>query len=455
MTARRVLQVVHDFLPRHRAGVEIYVASLARELARRHHVTILTTEYDPRRRHGDLAWRVYDGVPVVEVVNNWEHRSFEDTYRSPSVGRALVSVLDAVQPQVVHVHSLLNLSFELPAEARRRGIPVVATLHDYTPVCASGGQRVHQSEQHVCHTIDTVRCARCFPDTVFHTMLSVGRLSGRGSRGVLTRAGAALHARAPAVARALATQATTVAGVPVTVEDMDRRLAMSREVMKDVDLFVAPSPSIADEYRALGVPAGRLCVSDYGFDIFPVPPRPLDTRPSPLRIGYVGSLVWHKGVHVLIDAVRSLATDEVRLVIFGDPAVSPDYAADLRRRADGLPVAFRGPFGAGERPEVYRSFDVLAVPSLWLENSPLVIHEAFIAGLPAVGSNIGGIPGLIVHDVNGLLVAPGAAEALGAALRRLATEPGLLARLASHRTPVKTIADDAAEWEQRYASVCG
>jgi threonine dehydrogenase-like Zn-dependent dehydrogenase len=61
-----------------------------------------------------------------------------------------------------HVHNLLNLTFDLPMMARRREIAVVATLHDYTLVCASGGQRAHRAEHHRCDVIDVARCARCF-----------------------------------------------------------------------------------------------------------------------------------------------------------------------------------------------------------------------------------------------------------------------------------------------------
>ena len=71
-------------------------------------------------------------------------------------------MLEATRPDVLHVHNLLNLSFDLPRLARERGIATVATLHDYTLVCASGGQRVHVAESHVCKTIDAMRCSRCF-----------------------------------------------------------------------------------------------------------------------------------------------------------------------------------------------------------------------------------------------------------------------------------------------------
>jgi len=95
------------------------------------------------------------------------------------------------------------------------------------------------------------------------------------------------------------------------------------------------------------------------------------------------------------------------------------------------------------------------VPSLWLENSPLVIHEAFMAGVPVIASRIGGITGLVDDGVNGLLVDPGSAAALAAALRRVSEDPALLQRMSAHAPAVKTIEQDAAEWEARYAEVLG
>lgn len=158
----RILHAIHDFLPRHRAGSEIYAFELARELGRDATVFVLAAEYDPAAAHGTLRWRWYEGLTVIELVNNWEFGGFEETYSSDRINAQLRHVLDATSPDVLHVHNLLNLSMDLPRIAKERGIAVVATLHDYTLVCPSGGQRVHVSESHVCETIDPDRCARCF-----------------------------------------------------------------------------------------------------------------------------------------------------------------------------------------------------------------------------------------------------------------------------------------------------
>jgi hypothetical protein len=91
----RVLHAIHDFLPRHRAGSEIYAFDLARALAARHHVHVLCADYDPARPHGHVTWRVHEGLPVIEVVNNWACETFAETYRPPIIGDVLAHVLRA------------------------------------------------------------------------------------------------------------------------------------------------------------------------------------------------------------------------------------------------------------------------------------------------------------------------------------------------------------------------
>src|SRR6476620_2791326 len=105
MTALRILHAIHDFLPRHRAGAEIYAAALCRALSPRLHVTVLTADYDLTCAHGDLRWRLQDGLPVVEIVNNWQG-SFADTYQSALLNRRLEQILDVVQPHLLHIHRL-------------------------------------------------------------------------------------------------------------------------------------------------------------------------------------------------------------------------------------------------------------------------------------------------------------------------------------------------------------
>ena len=220
-----------------------------------------------------------------------------------------------------------------------------------------------------------------------------------------------------------------------------------KQVFHDIDLFVAPSASLAREYVRLGLDERRIEVSDYGFS--PQSPIPRDRPRSPLKIGFVGTMAWHKGAHVLIDAAGRLR-GSFEVVIAGDPNLGPEYHARLKRAAEGLPVRFVGPFARSDVPRIYGGLDVLVVPSLWPENSPLVIHEAFMHKLPVVGSRLGGIPDLVDDGVNGLTYEAFSPEALALALQRFLDEPGLAESLASRAPAVKTITEDAHEWEARY-----
>jgi glycosyltransferase involved in cell wall biosynthesis len=391
---------------------------------------------------------------VAEIVNNWVCDSFEDSYRPPLIGARLRQLLRVVQPHVVHVHNLLNLSFDLPAIARASNIPVVATLHDYTLVCPSGGQRLHQADRHVCAEIDPERCVRCFRDSPFAAQLSAGRAEAAGAPIGLRRLAVGAVRRVPRLAEAAEALARRMDRLPVTRVSIERRLAAARRLFESVDLFVAPSAFIAREFETLGVPPAKLRVSDYGMAPLASVPRP--ARPSgssPLRIGYVGTIVWHKGVHVLLDAVRGLPPGSCEVSLFGDPDVFPRYTAALRKQADGLPVRWRGRFDPGQAALAYADVDVLAVPSLWLENSPLVVHEALAAGVPVVAARVGGLPDLIAHTRNGLLYDPADPDGLRDSLRRLTEHRTLLEELSAGARAcprLKTFADDAREWEAAY-----
>lgn len=449
----RILHATHDFLPRHRAGSEIYAYELAQaQVDRGHELHVVCAEYDPTRPHGSLIWRFYDDLPVTELVNNWVFSTFVESYESPHIAAQLEHVVRAVQPDIIHIHNLLNLSFRLPEIAISLGIPTVATLHEYALVCASGGQRVHQAEQHVCFEIDGSRCARCFRQSPFYTQMVFSRIS-RSAVGLslYARIARSFRLRLPRLfARLGRSWAELSAGPTVTVSDIDDRLAAARRVFSAIDLFVAPSQALADDFIRLGVPADKLLVSDYGFAPMPTAERRPDSR---LRIGFVGTLSWHKGVHLLVEAVRKLPSDCYRLEVFGSLDTFPDYTAELVRVAEGLPVTFHGSFERREVAEVYAQIDLLVVASLWPENSPLVIHEAFMAGVPVVGSRIGGTAELIRHGENGFLYGHDSADALAAVLQRLIDQPDLVQRFREALPKVKSIAEDAAEWEQRYQGV--
>ena len=204
-------------------------------------------------------------------------------------------------------------------------------------------------------------------------------------------------------------------------EWVGRRMKHIREVCDSVDVFLAPSRYLMKRFRdEFGIPQEKLAYLDYGFHRDRLEGR-TRAEGEPFTFGYIGTHIPAKGVHHLIEAFGRVKGG-ARLRIWGrDRGVE---TASLRERARRLPglagdrIEWMGEYeNARIVPEVFNRCDAIVVPSIWAENSPLVIHEALQAGVPVVTANYGGMAEYVRHEENGLLFAhrdprlPGTADA--------------------------------------------
>jgi len=120
---------------------------------------------------------------------------------------------------------------------------------------------------------------------------------------------------------------------------------------------------------------------------------------------------------------------------------------------DDRRIQFMGPFERPRLAEVLSQVDVVAVPSVWLENAPVVIAEAFAAGRPVIATDLPGMSELVEHEVNGLLFSRGDVSALANALNRFVEEPQLHEELVAGIQPVRSIGDEAATLVEVYAAL--
>jgi glycosyltransferase involved in cell wall biosynthesis len=153
----------------------------------------------------------------------------------------------------------------------------------------------------------------------------------------------------------------------------------------------------------------------------PKPPRPPG---GPLRLGYLGQVAFHKGVDLVIEAVRALPAGTVLVSIFGSEKLEPEYAARLRAASAGLPVRFGGPFARADAGAILAGLDVVAVPSRWAENSPLVLLEALATHTPVIVSDGPGLTEMVEPGRNGHVFESGSARDLARVLGPLAADPG-------------------------------
>lgn len=170
---------------------------------------------------------------------------------------------------------------------------------------------------------------------------------------------------------------------------------------------------------------------------------------------FAGRMAPEKGLTVLLEAFKKVVaavSPAPLLLVAGTPKLGVEgapamwgplefYAQDVHRLAQDLPVRFLGGLPRRELSKVYAAADVFVCPSLWQEPFGMVNVEAQACGLPVVASAVGGIPDVVQHEVNGLLVPPGDPLSLAHALLRLIGDGQLRARLG------KTAQETSAQYD--------
>jgi len=135
----RILYVLHQFLPAHVGGIEIYVKALSERLLQAGNEVFIFCADGDVIHQPVVQKETLDGLNIIRVRDAGEHKKrksqFLLTFRNPCLPGLFDQLLGEIRPDVVHVHHTLYLSGELVLAARKRGIPVVLTVHDYWFLC--------------------------------------------------------------------------------------------------------------------------------------------------------------------------------------------------------------------------------------------------------------------------------------------------------------------------------
>lgn len=472
----RILLVSHDFLPAHPAGTEIYTYQLGKRLQRRgHDVHVFTTEKDISLPNASVALREYGGLPVHELTNNLFYNDFDETWDFSPAARSFGLFLDDLKPDVVHFMHLMYLSVGCLEEVARRGLPVFYTLHDYWLQCPRFGQRVH-ADRSICHTIEFERCGTCLArfkykqtrlerrvaKVVCDVRSAIGLDLGPVVRGAAARMQSLLGGGA---AKQLAATTGENNGetppAPQVLSELEQTMAaaakrrdaaLRRRILPVVDRFIAPSQFLRQSFVTWGIPAEQILYMRTGIDL----ERFQDFRSVPserLRVGFIGTVVPHKGVHVLLRAWRRLPAEvraRVDLTVWGPTQHNPDYLRRVRELAEQAGARLAGPLAREEVPDALARTDLLVMPSVWYENSPLIILEALATRTPLLVSDLGGMAELVEHGRTGFHFRVGDDADLARVLGELLSEPERLKRLFPEGTSVREVEEDAEELEGLY-----
>ncbi len=392
MSSMRLLLVCHGLPPESVGGVEQHVDGLARALMGMGidvHV-YSKTPGEAGQPQGMVVADDSQPYPVHRVVYRYEDlEQMADLYRVRVLDQSFADFLGEHSFDLAHLHHLTGISVGALDQLQLAGIPSVLSLHDYWMICPRG-QMWHR-EGSACDRVEAQRCADCLQPG-FGSLL-----------------------QGP--------------------EDLRQHYASTLTSLALPAQLVIPSAKAIPPFADLGLPPERFLVVENGVDcraLSPLaPPRPKDGEA--LRIGYLGSLIPSKGLHVLLEAFSHLPAGSASLHIHGNRV---PYHGDLdygERCLSGLGpeqgIHDHGPYQTEDLPQILAGLDLLVAPALWREAFGLTVREGLAAGRPALVSAIGGLAEAVTEGVDGLLLEAGNVEQLSQALSRLCEDRQFLQQL--------------------------
>jgi len=412
-----ILYVVHQFFPDHYTGTERLVLNLCKQMQRcGHRVTVLTygitdTEgFEDRGKFLVKHYR-YQGVPVISV----KHKVIPDLINFTIIDDEMVSFFDTVLTEeeidVMHICHMMRVGSVIRS-AQKRSIPVVLTLTDFWLMCPRG-IAINQGGALCDGSEDGNKCLNeCYRGSYWRSLIRTRFVQAK--------------------------ETLTYASSVVSATRFLRNMFANQGFRGDMKII-----PFGKDYQ-------HACSNNRLYD-----------QGSEITIGYLSSLNAHKGAHLLLEAYQQVNPPNVRLQIFGDTTSNPEYFEILKKIArDNPKIEFCGRYNYESMPKILEKIDIVAVPSLWWENSPLVLLRSLVHTVPAIVSDLGGLTEVITDGVNGFTFSVGHsdsladnAKSLSAVIRTISENPSILNELKAHVLPPPRIEDEAFAYENLYYAI--
>ena len=358
-------------------------------------------------RTGPPRGQPHLGTPFLTVASNTQEilyytDHFDYFLQSQRNKHHLTVVFDellrVLRPDLVHFQHTVHLGMEFIRQVRNTlpGVPIVYTLHEYIPICNANGQMVRTKDFGLCDRATAHRCHQCFPD--------------------------------------------------IASSEFKMRELFIKSHFALVDVFLTPSRFLRQRYLDWGIPEEKIRVLDYGRVRQPeAPARELRNGKARSHFGYFGQPNRYKGVLVLLKAMRILGDDGRNVHLFLHGANLDLQTDEFKKSFQRLVaeceenVTVMPEYQAEEIPSLMEAVDWVVIPSIWWENSPLVIQEAFMHKRPVICGNIGGMAEKGKDGVDGLHVRVGDPRDLAAKMVLAARTQGLWEKLRDGIGPVYSI----------------
>ena len=372
----KILYVTMQFARGYAQGTERYLSILCDGLRKRgHEALFLAGDPEGRGAAAELGTRVQD-EPLVLALPARGWMAIEGTPPDQ-----LVPLLRELSPDIVHVANPAHVGVGVLSAAAELGIPTVATIMDYWWLCPK--QTLRHVRRGICDgRVSWRECLAC--------------VAGERERSIRKRIERVPLLRSTLLP-ALYLRNWRSKGIPQSELDRwPRRQEYTLAALDSVDAVIYPSATAA---KLVGSRVARPAAHRIPYGLEPRWFAAGKSRgeahravrsPEELLLGFAGALTRHKGAHLVLAALRRLGWTKTRLRIAGG-GDDPRYIAELHKLAEPLKVEFVGRVDPDQMPRFIAELDALLVPSLWPENLPIVVLEAYAAGTPVLASRVGGI----------------------------------------------------------------
>lgn len=406
----RILYVVHQFFPKHYLGTERVVLNLSKQMQRMgHSVRVLTygiSENDGFKQEGNFLIKEYEfhGVSVISIRHKIIPQNISFTIFDPILEKILGQVFFNDAFDIIHICHPMRVGSVIRV-AKHRNIPIVLTLTDFWLFCPRGIATTQKGE--LCHgPEDGMKCVReCYGNS--------------------------------------------------WKAELIQRFNEANEVFQTVNCVVFATKFLKQIFEINNF-SSNIKLIPFGNDYNNVVPNPKEySEKSEIILGFLSTVTLHKGAHVLLEAFNKANMSNMRIKIYGDYFGDVDYYNKLKKIADNKKVEFCGKYKYEEMPDIFDEIDMLVLPSIWWENSPLVLLRALANNVPAIVSDLGGMTEVIVDGKNGFTFKAGSAESLAEILQKIGANPTLLNEMKTgiHHPP--RIEEEAFEYEQLYSDLIG
>ena len=373
---KRILIVCHGHPDLSVGGGEIAAWRQCRELRATGYEVLFMSRAATPSKHGGTPFtvRAAEHDDVLFHSPNFDH--FLHSQRAKwAVYEEFRSLLERFAPDVVHFHHYVHLGLELIREVRKwsERVPIVLTLHEFLAICNNHGQML-KTDGRLCRRALPADCHACYPN----------------------------H----------------------SAQDFFLRERFIKSFLGLVDMFVCPSRFLLERYAEWGLPRERLTMIENGQPIALGEPAEASAAELASRFAFFGQISELKGIDVFLEAIRQLSPTLRRRAVFDihgtvqhqSEAAKERFAAKVSELRDA--VGYHGPYRPDDLPALMREVGWVVVPSIWWENSPLVIQEAFNHRRPVICSNIGGMAEKVTDGVDGLHFRAGDARDLARRIER-------------------------------------